>query len=589
MVQSMTLCLLLNWGCSTLQTGSSDSKEGRVTFHGVQKDDIISELKQVADFSAFEEIPQTEFLLQRQAQNYVPDLKSILSSHGYYGAEVDLQTTRNDSGVLEIAYDIETGVGYIIKDINVEIRDVPSSDQPSLKTPEPEQLGITRSSVAEADAIRSAGQKLKSLLREQGFAFAETRQLKVSVDHEQKTIDVILTAYAGPLVSFGKTVIQGLERVEKEFVRSKIPWEPGDRYDPEKVRNLRQRLVQTPLFSLVQVLRDTKTPRKNLPMRLELTEADPRTISAGVGYNTDRGIGLKTSWEHRNLQGHGERLRLALDISEMVQEVKAEYRKPWFLREDQALLLDGAIQREDTDAYRSTSGTLSIQLERRLSPDLTIAGGPALTEMRLVEEETDNFALLSFPFNLEWDRRNDVLDPSKGWRLSAAYAPFKEILSGDLLFHKSLVSAHWYGEITPSLVLALRSKVGTIWGEDTRDIPANERFYAGGGGSVRGYPFQSIGPRRSDEPAGGRSIAEISTELRWRSTDKIGLVCFLDGGNVYESGITDMDGELIWGTGLGIRYYTPIGPLRLDVGFPLNDPDHVDDNFQIYISLGQAF
>ncbi len=589
MVQLVTVVLFLQWGCSAFQAGKKESIRGKVGFRGIDDADLVKELRQVAEFSAFERFPQTKFLFRRRARKYVPDLKSILSSHGYYGAQIDVQIQQDNRENLEVVYDIEPGPLYKVNDIEVRIKDIPPSARKSLTYPKPDELNLGKGDVAAANAIRSARAELKTLLRKQGFAFAETPQVEVSVDDKQSTVDVVLTASAGPLIRFGETVFEGLERVEEPFVRNKIPWQPGDLYDPEKVRRLRQRLVRTHLFSLVQVQRDTAEPRKRIPMRVELTESDPRTVSAGVGYTSDRGMGVRTSWEHRNLKGRGERLRFALDISQMFQEFETRYRKPWFLREEQSLLLDGALTREDTDAYESSSATVSAQIERSLSPRLTIATGPALTGTHLIEEDTDDFVLLSWPLRLEWDCRDDVLDPTEGWRLSAAYTPFKEVASGDLLFHKSVVSAHSYIGIGSSLVFALRSRLGAIWGEEAGAVPANERFYAGGGGSVRGYPFQDIGPRREGEAIGGRSLAEVSAELRWRTTKNIGWALFLDGGNVYRGGITDIDGDLAWGTGLGFRYYTPVGPLRLDVGFPLSERDHVHDSFQIYLSLGQAF
>jgi translocation and assembly module TamA len=126
-------------------------------------------------------------------------------------------------------------------------------------------------------------------------------------------------------------------------------------------------------------------------------------------------------------------------------------------------------------------------------------------------------------------------------------------------------------------------------GAERDEIPADIRFYAGGGGSIRGYAYQSVGPTQNNEPIGGRSLITMSAELRIKITEKMGLVAFVDGGSAFESAFQDFEETLQWGGGLGFRYFTAIGPLRLDVGIPINRRAGIDDSFQIYVSIGQAF
>ncbi len=586
---SVGLFVLLQLGCARFQDTNNGTVEANVQFRGIDEPEIVNEVRQAARFPTLEHFSGTKFLYQRRARQYVPKLTSILTSHGYYAADIEVGIRQDDKDNFEVMYNVQPGPLYNVTEVKLQIDDINPDDRASLERLKPEQLGIGNGVIATAKAIRSAADKLKALFRKQGFAFAEIAQPKVLVNHDQRTVRVVLRAEAGPLTRFGKTRIKGLKTVDETFVRSKLPWQPGGRYDPGKIRTLRQRLVETQLFSLVRVLRGTEEPVAELPILIEVTEVDHRLVSAGVGYETDRGFGVRASWEHRNLKGRGRRLRLSLNVSRTLYNIMTEYRRPRFLREDQSLRLQGSVSRDDTDAFESTSAKVSGHVDRQITPNLSISGGIAATGTHVAEEETEDFFLLSLPLNVEWDRRNDVLDPSEGWRLSAAYTPFKEVISGDLLFHKTVLSAHWYTEAAPSLVLALRSRVGTIWGEDAQDIPADERFYAGGGGSIRGYPFQDVGPGRINDPAGGRSLLEVSAELRWKWTDKIGSAVFLDGGNVYRRDFPDVDEDLFWGSGLGMRYYTPVGPLRLDLAFPLNKPVHVNERFQVYISLGQAF
>ena len=186
---------------------------------------------------------------------------------------------------------------------------------------------------------------------------------------------------------------------------------------------------------------------------------------------------------------------------------------------------------------------------------------------------------------------DDLLDPTRGGRLFLQVMPFYDIMGSDSNFIKGYTSYRHYVPIMkkPMLTLAGKVSIGVIEGKGLESIPADERFYAGGGGSIRGYAYQSVGPMVAGDPIGGRSLIELSAELRIKFTDHLGLVGFLDGGSAFADTIPDSSQDLRWGTGMGLRYFTPIGPLRLDVAVPLNRRSGIDDNFQIYISLGQAF
>jgi translocation and assembly module TamA len=203
----------------------------------------------------------------------------------------------------------------------------------------------------------------------------------------------------------------------------------------------------------------------------------------------------------------------------------------------------------------------------------------------------DEFSLISLPGRFTWDTSDDLLDPTRGGRLNLRLAPFFDTFKGSLGFVKGYGSYSRYLKISkkPFLVLAGRAALGSIWGEERDSIPADERWYAGGGGSVRGFAYQFAGPLFDGDPIGGRSLLELSFELRAKVTKKIGIVTFIDGGSAFKAEFPDFKEDLRWGGGVGVRYYTPIGPVRLDVAVPLNPREDIDDPFQIYISIGQAF
>ena len=199
--------------------------------------------------------------------------------------------------------------------------------------------------------------------------------------------------------------------------------------------------------------------------------------------------------------------------------------------------------------------------------------------------------LISLPATFNWDRSNDRLDPTAGGRLTLTNEPFVDVFGNDLAFNRSRLDYSHYLQVlaAPRVVLAGRTAIGTLFGASRADVPADLRFYAGGGGSVRGFAFQKAGELDDrNDPLGGRSLFEASGEIRVRVTESIGVVAFVDAGAAFTSSYPDFDDELRIGAGPGLRYFSPIGPLRLDVGFPVNPRDS-DDAFQLYISIGQAF
>jgi translocation and assembly module TamA len=223
---------------------------------------------------------------------------------------------------------------------------------------------------------------------------------------------------------------------------------------------------------------------------------------------------------------------------------------------------------------------------------LKLQGGLAY-EYSLVDDQDEltRYGLVSVPLSLDWDRRNDALDPSKGWQTFLATAPYQDTLS-DLSFIKTLGegSVHIRLSREPQLVLSTRATLGSITGASVEDVPADKRFYAGGGGTIRGYKYQSVGELDEDgDPVGGNSMATVSFELRSRVSRTIGTALFLDGGTTYPEAVPDPNVDFLWGAGFGLRYFMSFAPLRADIAFPLNRRDEIDAAFQFYISLGQSF
>lgn len=561
-----------------------------VTVSGIDNKKIVEDLRQASRLVNAKEMSASVFLITHHARQDMPRLKEILQSHGHFQPKIDIDVHEPSDGEVRIDYAVTPGPTYTIESVDVELAPTPDEPPPRKKLT-PKALGIPRGAPARAKTIRAARSHLESTVRAAGYPFVETSPPEVRLDHETRTAKVTLHCRPGRRATFGELRIRGLERVDPDAVRNKVPWAPGDRYDPEAVAKLRQELRDTQLFSLIDIEHaDELTDDGHLPMTATLSEAEPRLFTVGVGYDTDIGAGVQTSWDHRNLLGRGEHLHLDLNLSAEKQEASAGLRLRHVPGNNQSLRFRLGTKHEDTDAYESMSYQASAHVEWRLSPHLQTEAGLGYKHAKVEDaESTDTFHLLSVPLRLNWDVRDDVLNPTEGGQVVAELTSEKEIFSGTLFFQKSTLRARRFFSISSDVVLALRGKVGGIWGADVDDVPADDRFYAGGGGSIRGYPYQEVGPRRADEPLGGRSLLEVAGELRWQWNDSLGWAVFIDGGNAFETTYPELGETLYWGAGIGFRYYTPVGPLRLDVALPLNEDEHMDGNLQFYISLGQAF
>jgi translocation and assembly module TamA len=535
----------------------------------------------------------------------VPRLVAALRSAGHYEGTVEaglrpvppgeegggLPVVGQGPADVVVGFAVAPGPLYRLDRLAAELEGDPGGFAP----PPLAALGLRPGEPARAQAVLDAEQALLKAARDRGHALAALGRRSTVIDPERKTMDVVLRLSPGPVARFGEVAFSGNEGVRTRFLRNRLPFREGEVYDPEKVEEGRRNLLDTNLFSTV-VLEEGRelTPDGRLPIAVEVAPRAARSVGASLGYQTDSGPSASAFWEHRNLLGAGERLRAETELQLVLQRLRANLRKPDFFVRRQSLIADAEARAEEAEGYESRSLSAGLGLERDLAEGLVGGLGLAYRYVALREEGEPErvFGLVSLPGRLDWDFSDDILNPTRGGRLSLNAAPFLDTLSPGRNFLRGRLTASRYLRLLeePGLILALRGSVGSTVGASREEIPADERFYAGGGGSVRGVPYQLAGPLDDDDrPLGGRSLLELGAELRYRITESVGAVLFLDGGTVAASAYPDLaEEELRWGAGPGLRYFTPIGPLRLDVGVPLNRRD-ADDLFQLYLSIGQAF
>jgi translocation and assembly module TamA len=462
-----------------------------------------------------------------------------------------------------------------------------------------DDVGLTIGQQAAGAPLVEAERRLVRQLNENGYPNASIVNSQYLANRDTKTLTATWTADTGPLARFGELQVNGLKDVNPEYVHKIADWKPGTLYDIREIERVRTTLSNTRLFAMISPPPREDVPVENgvVPVNFEVSEGPPRSVGVGLYYSTDEmGPGGSLSWEHRNLFGSAETLRLRIEGSQIRQWADADFRKPAFLDLRQSALVNLRVERNDTDAFKGTTGSGFAGIERQFLEHWSITAGPAFIyadiERSAGEDQGDQFLLGGARTRLAYDSRDDKLNPSIGLNGSVGLSPFASLALTSTQFVIGEAALAGYQSVFEDgrIVLAARGRLGSIFGASRSQIPASQRFYAGGGGSVRGYEFQSIGPLdRRNDPIGGRSLVEVNAEARIRIFGPFGIVPFIDGGQVYEEVYPQLSsGDLQWAGGLGLRYYSPIGPIRLDVATPIN-PRSIDDPFQFYISIGQAF
>jgi translocation and assembly module TamA len=562
----------------------------QVRFEGEMNGRIGDELKSVSSTVSLRNRPPASIaLLRRRADKDLPDFIRVLRGYGFYRAGVSVKIEERRRPV-RVTFTVLTGPPFLLK--VVQIRSSMSGETVGGYLFETKGLGLKPGEPAKSRRIFDAKKEVALRWKKQGFPFVRVAET-VTVSHETETVDVIFDVESGPRLRLGDIHFTGLNGIEESFLLKKRTWTRNDYFSPILISEYQRRLSETDLFSTIQTnLPDHPDSNGLLPVEIEVHERKHRTLGLGGSYRSNEGVGSKVRWEHRNLFRRGEHLSLVATISEIELSGEAIFRKPDVWHLDQSIVLDLNGGEDRTEAFVSRSLNGSVYLERLLSRELMVAGGLSyrLSDVEQLDER-NSFRLFSLPAKLSWDSRDDPLDPTGGGRVNLRVTPFFDIFDTDARFWKWSVSATRYVCLSkrPQLVIAGRTGIGFILGAERDEIPADERFYAGGGGSIRGYPYQSVGPLEGENPVGGRSLFEISTELRLKLTDKFGLVGILDGGSAFVSRFPDFEEEFLWSAGAGLRYFTGIGPFRLDFAFPFERRDRIDDAFQVYVSLGQSY
>jgi len=570
----------------------------RVEITGAEDSELADLLDSVSELKTLEDkVPASEEALRRRADRDLGRLADAAHSLGYWDAEFsyDIDTEAEPA---KVVVTVKPGPLYHVAAVKIV-----GSDGQSLSIPQDEKkLPLKPGDPARTAPVVGAETTLLAALGDSGHPFAKVENRRVEIDRDTQTMDVTYMLDPGPVMRFGPLAIEGLERLDPVYVEGRLRWQRGEIYDASKVEETRRALIETGLFSTVRIT-PTVDPQNpdDARMTIEPTERLHRTIGAGVAYNTSQGIGARAFWENRNLFGGAEYLRLLAEGGQQIAAFRANFRRPDFLAIDQDFLATAEIANDEPVAYHSRRVIATGGLERRF--DHLLTGGVALEadKANVVQlanvnpftaaQRTQHYTLVGLPAYVKLDRTDNLLNPTTGYRAQLSVRPAHTFVGSNLTFVTNLVSGSAYWALGPEdrAVLAGKLALGSLAGAPLAPLPADQRIYVGGGGSIRPYGYQMAGPLDiGNVPIGGRSSLALNLEARIKITDTIGIVPFVDAGSYYESPVPQLGRTLLYGVGLGLRYYTAFGPLRLDLATPLHKRT-ADSPIQVYISLGQAF
>ena len=532
--------------------------------------------------------------LDRRAREDAALLTGLLRAEGYYDARVTSRIAPKDGKPL-VTLEAEPGALYKFAGVTLNGLATAGNKTDDLRA----AFGVKPEDAVNADTIVAGQASLRAKLGEAGFPFAAVGDPEIVVDHATRTATLDLNVTPGGERRYGVITSPPNKVFDARHMQDIARFRPGDRFAESGLIDLRRAIIQTGLVSTIDIKPVEGKDPGTVDVAVTLEPAPPRTIAGELGYGTGEGARAEVSWTHRNFFPPEGALTLRGVLGTREQLASITMRRNNFKERDRVLTLQAVAANLNRDAYQARTFSLLGSLERQTNIFFQKAWIWSLGAELSASDERDvivstgaprrrTFFIGALPTSLTYDGSDDLLNPTRGFRLGGRFSPEVSLQGKVFGYARVQVDTSAYQPITDGVVLAGRVRLGTIVGAPRDEIAPSRRFYAGGGASVRGYAYQAIGPRDpNNDPIGGRSLTEFAVEARIKAFGNFGIVPFLDGGNIYTSPLPKFS-QFRFGTGLGVRYYSNFGPIRIDVGTPLN-PQPGDARVAVYVSLGQAF
>jgi translocation and assembly module TamA len=524
-------------------------------------------------------------------------LEELLRSQGYYDAMVEPSIERT-GGTLRVVLKAEPGVQYRFQSVELPGLDAAGAEAPKLR----EAFAVKAGDPVIAEDVIAANVALTVALGEQGFALAKVGEQQIVIDHDAHTAQLVLPVETGLLAAFGAIRVSGKPPFSARHVALIARFRSGEPFRRSKVDDLRRALIATGLVASAEVRVVPAADGRTVDLAVNLEPAPMRTIAGELGYGTGEGVRAEASWQHRNFFNPEGALTVRGVAGTQEQLAAVQFRRSNFRMRDQVLNLQALASHINRDAYEAKTIQVGGNIERQsniiwhkkwtwsLGADLIATDERGVFDL-LGMKETKTFLITALPATLGYDGSDDLLDPTRGFRLGGRISPEISAHGGSFAYARTQIDASAYRSVSSNVVVAGRVRLGTILGASSLSIAPSRRLYSGGGGSVRGYGYQQLGPHDLDgDPIGGRGLAEFALEARVKLKafgGNFGIVPFLDGGTLTTKAWPGTSGWQ-FGAGIGVRYYSSFGPIRIDVGTPLN-PRPSDSRIAVVVSLGQAF
>ncbi len=526
-------------------------------------------------------------------------LLDILNGQGFFDADVQvkIETSATQGGPANVVLTVLPGRRYYLGQIAFAAPAVQPADLIS------GYFAPKTGDAIVADVILAAEAKLSVQLPQNGYPFANVGQRDILLDSGTGVGDYTLPVDPGARSYFGQLRTEGAATFNAGHVAILRRFKTGDLYDSSKVDDLRAALIATGLLSTVSVeavpgegVAPDGTPYADLRVRQEA--APPRSLAASAGYGTGQGFRAEGSWTHRNLFPPEGALRVAALLGTKEQAASIAFDRANAGRRDRNIEISLSALHSNFDAFEAYTGRLAVTMALVSTPiwqkKFTWSMGAEILgtsedafELARGARDRRVYYVAALPVQVGFDRSNDLLDPVRGYRVNLRVSPEASLGTGRQIYARAILDGSYYYPVQDNVVVAARARVGTIAGISRDNLAPSRRFYGGGGGSVRGFGYQRLGPLDpKNDPIGGRSVNEFALEGRYRFGN-FGVVGFVDAGQAYESSLPKFDDWRV-GVGIGGRFYTNFGPIRLDLATPLNRRPG-DSRFSVYVSIGQAF
>ncbi len=533
--------------------------------------------------------------LDRRAREDAALLVDLLRAEGYYDAQVATRIDR--SAAARPVMVLAATPGALYRFGSVTVSGLASMDGAAALRG---AYRVKANDPVDADAIAAAQAGLLTRITDSGYPFAVVAQPEIVLDRASRSATLALAVTPGGARRFGRITANPDNHVfDADHVADIARFRPGETYDASELVDLKRALIQTGLVSVADVKPVEGSAPGTVDVAVHLERAPPHTIAGELGYGAGEGARAELSWTHRNLFPPEGALTLRGVLGTLEQSGSVVFRRNNFEGRDRVLTAQLDAAHTIRDAYDARTLTLSGTLERQTNIFFQKKWTWSLGGELVASDERDTivdtgaprrqtYFIIAAPTSLTYDGSNDLLNPTRGFRLGGRLSPELSLEGAAFGYARAQIDASAYRSAGARVVIAGRVRLGTILGAPRDAVAPSRRFYAGGGASVRGYAYQDIGPRDvNNDPIGGRSLTEFSLEARVRTFGSFGLVPFLDAGTISTGELPPISG-LHYGTGLGVRYYSNFGPIRLDVGTPIN-PQPGDKRIAVYVSLGQAF